>query len=223
MSWVWGRSFTAFKSPWPLCLLYSPYISKIPCFLYASFFSRPGWMGPWATWSDTRSGGWWPCLWLELDDPWSPFQPKPFYDSMVPHFGILKQLPAFQIMGRGKVYTSCYTFLSSCCWSAGDLLSSPACSFNTKDTSFTNWIPLLSVQHFILALEFLLVLSYAGISIPTDQAGYFYHKSLNQHVFHSCPDPSFSLFCFDSSRKGKTLMAGLERMLPGGPQRIFAI
>jgi len=25
--------------------------------------SSPGWMGPWATWSSTRSGGWWPCLW----------------------------------------------------------------------------------------------------------------------------------------------------------------
>ena len=24
-----------------------------------------------------------PCFWgLELDDPWGPFQPKPFYDSM---------------------------------------------------------------------------------------------------------------------------------------------
>lgn len=27
--------------------------------------SRPVWMGPWATWSSTRSGGWWPCLWQE--------------------------------------------------------------------------------------------------------------------------------------------------------------
>ena len=25
--------------------------------------SRPGWMGSWATWSSTRSGGRWPCLW----------------------------------------------------------------------------------------------------------------------------------------------------------------
>ena len=25
--------------------------------------SRPGWMGPWAVWSNTRSGGWWLCLW----------------------------------------------------------------------------------------------------------------------------------------------------------------
>ena len=25
--------------------------------------STPHWMGPWATWSSTRSGGWWPCLW----------------------------------------------------------------------------------------------------------------------------------------------------------------
>jgi len=37
--------------------------------------SRPGWMRPWATWSSTRSGGWWPCLWqgdwnlLILGDP----------------------------------------------------------------------------------------------------------------------------------------------------------
>jgi len=23
---------------------------------------RPGWMGPWAAWSSTRSGGWWPYL-----------------------------------------------------------------------------------------------------------------------------------------------------------------
>jgi len=47
--------------------------------------SRPGWMGPWAAWSSIRYGGWWPCLQqegLELDDPWHPFQPKPFYDSM---------------------------------------------------------------------------------------------------------------------------------------------
>jgi len=38
--------------------------------------SRPGWMGPWAAWSSTRSGGWWPCLWrveVELDDPWGSF------------------------------------------------------------------------------------------------------------------------------------------------------
>lgn len=61
VSWVWGRSFMAFRSPWPLCSLYSPYTSKIPRFLYASFFSRPGWTAPWATWSGTRSGGWQPC------------------------------------------------------------------------------------------------------------------------------------------------------------------
>ena len=24
--------------------------------------SRPGWMGPWAAWSSTRSEGWWLCL-----------------------------------------------------------------------------------------------------------------------------------------------------------------
>ena len=26
---------------------------------------------------------------LELDDPWGPFQPKPFYDSMIPAFYII--------------------------------------------------------------------------------------------------------------------------------------
>ena len=25
--------------------------------------SRPGWMGPWATWSSIKCGGWWPYLW----------------------------------------------------------------------------------------------------------------------------------------------------------------
>ena len=31
----------------------------------------------------TAPGGWWPCMQqgLEPDDPWGPFQPKPFYDS----------------------------------------------------------------------------------------------------------------------------------------------
>ena len=31
------------------------------------------------------SEGWWPCLWqgLEIGDPWGPFQPKPFCDSMI--------------------------------------------------------------------------------------------------------------------------------------------
>ena len=28
--------------------------------------SRPDWMGCWATWSSSRSGGWWPCLWQEV-------------------------------------------------------------------------------------------------------------------------------------------------------------
>jgi len=43
--------------------------------------SRPGWMGPWATWS-SKWGGWWPCPagGLELCDPWGPFQPRPFCD-----------------------------------------------------------------------------------------------------------------------------------------------
>ena len=27
--------------------------------------SRPSWMGPWATLSSTKSGGFWPCLWQE--------------------------------------------------------------------------------------------------------------------------------------------------------------
>ena len=26
-------------------------------------WSRPSWMGPWATWSSIKCGGWWPCLW----------------------------------------------------------------------------------------------------------------------------------------------------------------
>jgi len=47
--------------------------------------SRPGGMGPWAGWSGIKCGGWWPSLQqeqgeLEFDDPWGPFQPKPFYD-----------------------------------------------------------------------------------------------------------------------------------------------
>ena len=36
--------------------------------------SGPGWMGPWATWSSRV---------LELDDLKDPFQPKPFYDSVI--------------------------------------------------------------------------------------------------------------------------------------------
>jgi len=46
--------------------------------------SRPGWMGPWATWS-RKWGGWWPCLagGLEIHDPWGPFQPRPFCDSVI--------------------------------------------------------------------------------------------------------------------------------------------
>jgi len=45
--------------------------------------SRPGWMGPWATWS-SKWGGWWPCLagGVEIHDPWGPFQPRPFCDSV---------------------------------------------------------------------------------------------------------------------------------------------
>ena len=42
--------------------------------------SRPGWMWLWAAWS----GGWRPCPWgLKPDDIWGPFQPSPFYDSMI--------------------------------------------------------------------------------------------------------------------------------------------
>ena len=47
--------------------------------------SRPGWMGPWVTWSSIKCGGWWPCLWrggLEIYDPWGPSQPGPFYGSV---------------------------------------------------------------------------------------------------------------------------------------------
>jgi len=46
--------------------------------------SRPGWMRPWATWS-SKWGGWWPCLagGLEIHDPWGPFQPRPFCDSVI--------------------------------------------------------------------------------------------------------------------------------------------
>jgi len=45
--------------------------------------SRPGWMGPWATWS-RKWGGWWPCPegGLEIHDSWGPFQPRPFCDSV---------------------------------------------------------------------------------------------------------------------------------------------
>ena len=41
--------------------------------------SRPGWMGLWATWSRGRCL----CRVLELDDLKGPFQPKPFYESMI--------------------------------------------------------------------------------------------------------------------------------------------
>jgi len=47
--------------------------------------SRPGWIWPWAAWSSIRYGGWQPALaaGLEIHDPWGPFQPKPFYGSMI--------------------------------------------------------------------------------------------------------------------------------------------
>ena len=46
--------------------------------------SRPGWMGPWATWS-SKWGCWWPCPagGLEIRDPRGPFQPRPFCDSVI--------------------------------------------------------------------------------------------------------------------------------------------
>ena len=43
-------------------------------------------MGPWAAWAGMKWGGWWPCMQLgglELCDPWGPFQPGPFYDSVL--------------------------------------------------------------------------------------------------------------------------------------------
>ena len=45
--------------------------------------SRPGWMRPWTTWS-SKWGGWWPCPagGSEIHDPWDPFQPRPFCDSV---------------------------------------------------------------------------------------------------------------------------------------------
>jgi len=42
--------------------------------------SRPGWIGPGATWSSIRYGGWWPCLWqrgwslMMLEAPSTPSQ-----------------------------------------------------------------------------------------------------------------------------------------------------
>ena len=33
--------------------------------------SRPGWMGPWAAWSDIRYGRWLPCLWWGVGASWS--------------------------------------------------------------------------------------------------------------------------------------------------------
>ena len=57
--------------------------------------SRPVWMGPWATWSSTWGRG------LDLDDHWGPFQPKPFYDSVILWFydPIPSEQPSF---GRGR-------------------------------------------------------------------------------------------------------------------------
>ena len=43
----WGTGTGCPEGSWMLC----------PCRC-----SRPHWMGPWATWSSARSGGWWPCL-----------------------------------------------------------------------------------------------------------------------------------------------------------------
>ena len=49
--------------------------------------------GPWAAWAGITCGGWCSCLWeggLELHDPWGPFQPRPFCDSMNPKYGFRK-------------------------------------------------------------------------------------------------------------------------------------
>jgi len=58
--------------------------------------SRPGWMGPWAAWAGMKCGGWWPDCGrgLELHDPWGPFQPGPFYDSII-YLGPASLLPHF--------------------------------------------------------------------------------------------------------------------------------
>jgi len=43
-----------------IMVFFSPGRSVILCLWR---HSRPGWVGLWATWSSTRSGGCWPCLW----------------------------------------------------------------------------------------------------------------------------------------------------------------
>ena len=71
--------------------------------------SRPGWIGPWATWS-SKWGGWWPCpaAGLEIHDPWGPFQLRPFCDSVglcchTKYFGPL----SMSILKEGAVSFKC--------------------------------------------------------------------------------------------------------------------
>jgi len=55
--------------------------------------SRPGCMVPWATWSSTRSGGWWPSLWQggwNLVILGGLFQPKSLYDPMNSRMGTVR-------------------------------------------------------------------------------------------------------------------------------------
>ena len=72
--------------------------------------SRPGWMRPWATWS-SKWGSWWPCLavGLEIHDPWGPFQPRPFCDSVrnnnIPHFSY----SLWSHIRKLQVWISCHT------------------------------------------------------------------------------------------------------------------
>jgi len=72
-------------------------------------------MGPWATWSGTRSGGRWPRGGgggLELDDPQGPFQPKPFNESVNTSTQHLAQFS----MESGSVVVS---GVALCCWRRG--------------------------------------------------------------------------------------------------------
>ena len=66
--------------------------------------SKPGWMWLWAAWSS----GWQPCIagGLKFDDHCGPFQPRPFYDSMMTnqqfavfeHFWLLQIDTAFELV-----------------------------------------------------------------------------------------------------------------------------
>ena len=66
--------------------------------------SGPGWMGPWAASSSIRYGGWQPCLWQGVGAFDDPFQPKPFYDSVI--FVMLRE-------GQKLNYRFCHTNLYS--------------------------------------------------------------------------------------------------------------